>query len=940
MAETNILSISLKEYKQEIDTLKGSLLGLDKESAAYKETLKQVRDMQTKLNEVLSDTKKSSDAADNSMNALKKSLSEMKKEVGNMDVGSQAFKDLSAKILETTNKLKDLEATQGTFSRNVGNYTNSVVDAFAKLNINVAGLAPALKLAEAASGGLNTAWKALAAHPFIAIASAVLLVFTKIKDAINGNEAASNKWKQAMSAFQPIIDLFNRAMGWLAEKLADGALWLGSKLPAATIGAGKVLNSLIGIIGNVVKGIVYFATIGPKVFGTAISKIAEGVSWLGGKFSEFLSAIGADEYAAKMKAVANNVSTFMKNVSAGVDSTVNGAIKGIDNLVAKGQSAVTNMSTSMAKSMETSMSMTKKQQQLTENIRRQTEASAASEARQAELRDKMATARGEEKIRLAKELRKEIDENGKREAQIAKEQLKYAQYRAAQAPNSAADNDELARLSANVQKAEAMRLQSLARVDKMIQKSEDAQTKAAEKASKEQVAAREKALKEQEKLEREYAKSINDAVANERKNLDTKLKEIDAQQSLERETGGLTIEKEKEYENQRYELKKQYYNNVNKLYTDAVESQKLSAEDQLKISSEYTRGIQAETIESIKHNAEIAKLSLQEIKTNAEDAMDAEEIANDMQTIADKYVTIFSDLYGTDKEKAVGMIGALEISDEDKQRIIQGLEDVTNNEADYEARLEEQAHQHSLNMIAIKVQELSQIRAIVGENSDAYLSLSAEINAMEEQEALRHADAMAKIENNRQKTNDASLKQQVKAYTNYSKGVSGVMNTVADIMKADIDRKVENGEMSEEQAKKEFENVKKMEISAAILQTLSGALASQMSVWKDSSLNLWSKIAMSALLGAETLASGYAQVQQIKNTQYGSEGTGGEAVREGGNIDFTSVRVSPIIDEQADINARTVINAEDTSDQRVYILESDIQESNKRVEIRQAETTF
>ena len=57
-----------------------------------------------------------------------------------------------------------------------------------------------------------------------------------------------------------------------------------------------------------------------------------------------------------------------------------------------------------------------------------------------------------------------------------------------------------------------------------------------------------------------------------------------------------------------------------------------------------------------------------------------------------------------------------------------------------------------------------------------------------------------------------------------SRSVSNVMGTVSDIMQANIEEKVKRGEISEEEAEKEFENVKKLQIAEAIINTLTGAL--------------------------------------------------------------------------------------------------------------------
>ena len=54
MTEQNtILNVSLAEYKKSIDDLRASLIGLDKTSQQYQDTVKQIRGQQQQLNEVM-----------------------------------------------------------------------------------------------------------------------------------------------------------------------------------------------------------------------------------------------------------------------------------------------------------------------------------------------------------------------------------------------------------------------------------------------------------------------------------------------------------------------------------------------------------------------------------------------------------------------------------------------------------------------------------------------------------------------------------------------------------------------------------------------------------------------------------------------------------------------------------------------------------------------
>ena len=67
----------------------------------------------------------------NTLNGLRAKLRDLKAELGtlDLDVDGDAFADLTDEIKELNDQVKQMEQDYGTFARNVGNYTESVVDA-------------------------------------------------------------------------------------------------------------------------------------------------------------------------------------------------------------------------------------------------------------------------------------------------------------------------------------------------------------------------------------------------------------------------------------------------------------------------------------------------------------------------------------------------------------------------------------------------------------------------------------------------------------------------------------------------------------------------------------------------------------------------------------------------------------------------------------------
>lgn len=130
--EEPILKVSLKEYKKSIDDLRASLLSLDSASKEYKDTAEEIKDRQDKLNEVMSVGKKDADAVAGSYNALSQEMSKLKKEWKNMEIGTDAWKEMAVRINDLNDQLKDADAKVGVFSRNVGDYANAFGKAFDK----------------------------------------------------------------------------------------------------------------------------------------------------------------------------------------------------------------------------------------------------------------------------------------------------------------------------------------------------------------------------------------------------------------------------------------------------------------------------------------------------------------------------------------------------------------------------------------------------------------------------------------------------------------------------------------------------------------------------------------------------------------------------------------------------------------------------------------
>lgn len=181
--ETKVLSVdvggaitNIKEYKQHIDSLKGTLLGLEKGTEQYNAVATELVKEQQKLTEVMDVAKGKGEAVEGSYDNLSKTMSELKKQF--KATGDEAERtNLALKINDINDQLKEMDASVGVFSRNVGNYSQAYEEAFKTVigsldNVdgllgevagNVNSLFPLIKQTTvAATAGLNGIKKAIA----------------------------------------------------------------------------------------------------------------------------------------------------------------------------------------------------------------------------------------------------------------------------------------------------------------------------------------------------------------------------------------------------------------------------------------------------------------------------------------------------------------------------------------------------------------------------------------------------------------------------------------------------------------------------------------------------------------------------------------------------------------------------------------------------------
>lgn len=130
-------------------------------------------------------------------------------------------------------------------------------------------------------------------------------------------------------------------------------------------------------------------------------------------------------------------------------------------------------------------------------------------------------------------------------------------------------------------------------------------------------------------------------------------------------------------------------------------------------------------------------------------------------------------------------------------------------------------------------------------------------------------------------------------------------------------------------------------IASATIDTIASAVSgfrAGYNQWKDAGPMAWMAPVQAAINATAALVAGYAQVQKIASVD-----TSGNAQASGGGA--TALAIPNIEGLSSPIDYTRQVTTETEREQmnqenRVYILESDIQQSNNRVRVREEETTF
>ena len=260
--ETGEAVKSVNDLRENVKILKERLGDLEIGTNEYQDTLEELKVNQAAVKDAMyattasmDDLTKSATGTSNSYNSLVHRMASLKEELRATDVsteqGKQRFKELAAQINEVNDTLKDMDALQGNFQRNVGNYPGLMKTFSGSLDA----LDKGLKATSGGVGGLKEGFDALAVNPVITILGIVVSLFGSLADTLKEDETTMAAVNKAGVSLEPVF----KFLKGILEKVVNIAADLITKASAFVQSNGlipKIIDGVVGVGNAILKFVV------------------------------------------------------------------------------------------------------------------------------------------------------------------------------------------------------------------------------------------------------------------------------------------------------------------------------------------------------------------------------------------------------------------------------------------------------------------------------------------------------------------------------------------------------------------------------------------------------------------------------------------------------------------------------------------------------------
>lgn len=206
-----------------------------------RDDLNLVQDSIREYNTLLRETEGATEQSTNTIAAMRAEVRELSKQWANTDMGSPEFEQLTVNLAESTERLKQFEASVGNNRRDVANYRGQIEGLFKDMGA-LNGVFPGAAKGATAFGtsikGLSTAFKALLANPIILVITGVVALFTALGKALKSSEEMTQRFNAVLAPLKLVMDavlnVLQTIVGWILSGI-------------------EAIGKLIGTIGRLLE---------------------------------------------------------------------------------------------------------------------------------------------------------------------------------------------------------------------------------------------------------------------------------------------------------------------------------------------------------------------------------------------------------------------------------------------------------------------------------------------------------------------------------------------------------------------------------------------------------------------------------------------------------------------------------------------------------------
>ena len=260
--ETGEAVKSVNDLRENVKILKERLGDLEIGTTEYQDTLEELKVNQAAVKDAMyattasmDDLSKSATGTSNSYNSLVHRMASLKEELRATDVsteqGKERFKELAAQINEVNDNLKDMDALQGNFQRNVGNYPGLMKTFSGSLDA----LDKGLKATAGGVGGLKDGFDALAVNPAFTILGIVVNLFGSLADTLKEDETSMAAVNKAGVSLEPVFKFLKGILEKVVNIVADLITKVSSFVQSNGL-IPKIIDGVVGVGNAIFKFVV------------------------------------------------------------------------------------------------------------------------------------------------------------------------------------------------------------------------------------------------------------------------------------------------------------------------------------------------------------------------------------------------------------------------------------------------------------------------------------------------------------------------------------------------------------------------------------------------------------------------------------------------------------------------------------------------------------